>query len=380
MLRRIWSHSRFPCFRCICLLHVKDFSAASPRILRLRDVNESRGYCMSTGGGFEVLRTHHHSHHRGEQRAVGVGRRRRPWRSGSGSRCGWGTRWRWASFVVEAIIKMVALAPRSHRYFKDGWNVFDFIVIVAALIPTTGQFAVIARLARLLRALRLISAVKELRLIISALVRSIPSVGHVSMLMGVIVYIYAIMGYHFFHAHDPENWGSLGLSLLTLFNIITLEGWIEVMAVAMELNGYAWIYFVSFVVVGTFVVINMLIAVIINNLDEAKLERLRELEAPVTAEELMREIRTTRESLSRLESRLDRGGGFGEEDAGLEPGQAVAEDAGLPVVGEVFGVGAHGLDAVSEGGFGPGLGTSIGAVAPEFMGREDDVAVYGVAG
>lgn len=213
-------------------------------------------------------------------------------------------------FIVEAIIKMVALAPRSYRYFKDGWNVFDFLVIVAALIPATGQLAIIARLARLLRALRLISAVKELRLIISALVRSIPSVGHVMVLMGIIVYIYAIMGYHFFHAHDPENWGSLGLSLLTLFNIITLEGWIEVMAVAMELNGYAWIYFVSFVVVGTFVVINLLIAIIINNLDEAKLERLRDLEVPVTADELLREIRTTRESLSRLEARLDRAEGL----------------------------------------------------------------------
>ena len=209
-------------------------------------------------------------------------------------------------FIVEAIIKMVALAPRSHRYFKDGWNVFDFIVIVAALIPATGQFAVIARLARLLRALRLISAVKELRLIITALVRSIPSVGHVMMLMGIIVYIYAIMGYHFFHVDDPQNWGSLGRSCLTLFNIITLEGWTEVMAVAMEINGYAWIYFVSFVVVGTFVVINLLIAIIINNLDEAKLERLRELEEPVTAEELLREIRTTRESLSRLEARIGR--------------------------------------------------------------------------
>lgn len=213
-------------------------------------------------------------------------------------------------FIVEAIIKMVALAPRSYRYFKDGWNVFDFLVIVAALIPATGQLAIIARLARLLRALRLISAVKELRLIISALVRSIPSVGHVMVLMGIIVYIYAIMGYHFFHAHDPQNWGSLGLSLLTLFNIITLEGWIEVMAVAMELNGYAWIYFVSFVVVGTFVVINLLIAIIINNLDEAKLERLRDLEQPVTADELLREIRTTRESLSRLEARLDRAEGL----------------------------------------------------------------------
>ena len=209
-------------------------------------------------------------------------------------------------FIVEAIIKMVALAPRSHRYFKDGWNVFDFVVIVAALIPATGQFAVIARLARLLRALRLISAVKELRLIITALLRSIPSVGHVMMLMGIIVYIYAIMGYHFFHVDDPQNWGSLGRSCLTLFNIITLEGWTEVMAVAMEINGYAWIYFVSFVVVGTFVVINLLIAIIINNLDEAKLERLRELEEPVTAEELLREIRTTRESLSRLEARIGR--------------------------------------------------------------------------
>ena len=191
-------------------------------------------------------------------------------------------------FIVEAIIKMVALAPRSYRYFKDGWNVFDFIVIVAALIPATGQFAVIARLARLLRALRLISAVKELRLIITALVRSIPSVGHVMMLMGIIVYIYAIMGYHFFHADDPQNWGSLGRSFLTLFNIITLEGWTDVMATAMEINPYAWVYFVSFVVVGTFVVINLFIAIIINNLDEAKLERLRELEEPVTSEELLR--------------------------------------------------------------------------------------------
>ena len=103
------------------------------------------------------------------------------------------------------------------------------------------------------------------------------------------------------------------MSLLTLFNIITLEGWIEVMAVAMELNGYAWIYFVSFVVVGTFVVINLLIAIIINNLDEAKLERLRDLEVPVTADELLREIRTTRESLSRLEARLGRVEGLGEK-------------------------------------------------------------------
>ena len=212
-------------------------------------------------------------------------------------------------FIAEAALKMAAKTPRVDRYFRDGWNVYDFLVIVAALIPATGQFAMIARLARLLRTLRLISAVKELRLIISALVRSIPSVGYVMLLMSVIVYIYAVMGYHLFHEHDPDNWRTLGISLLTLFNIITLEGWTEVMQTAMEMNSFAWIYFVSFVIVGTFVVINLFIAIIINNLDEAKLERLRELDEPVSREELLREIRSTRDALARLEKRIDKESG-----------------------------------------------------------------------
>ena len=178
-------------------------------------------------------------------------------------------------------------------------------MIVFALIPATGQFAMIARLARLLRVLRLISTVRDLRLIVAALVRSIPSVGHVMMLMSIIVYIYAIMGYHLFHENDPENWGSLGIALLTLFNVITLEGWTDVMYKAMEAQPLAWLYFVSFVIVGTFVVINLFIAIIINNLDEAKLERLRDIEAPVSREELIREIRATQSALARLEARLD---------------------------------------------------------------------------
>ena len=209
-------------------------------------------------------------------------------------------------FIAEAILKMLALAPRFLRYFKDGWNIFDFLVIVFALVPATGQFAMIARLARLLRVVRLVSAVKDLRLIVAALVRSIPSVGHVIMLMSIVVYIYAIMGYHLFHEHDPENWRTLGISVLTLFNIITLEGWTEIMFTAMELHSIAWVYFVSFVVVGTFVVINLFIAIIINNLDEAKLDRLREIESPVSREELLREIQATQAALRRLEERLDR--------------------------------------------------------------------------
>ena len=208
-------------------------------------------------------------------------------------------------FIVEALLKMLALAPRIDRYFHDGWNVFDFLVIVFSLIPATGQFAMVARLARLLRVLRLVSAIRELRLIVAALVRSIPSVGYVIMLMSIIVYIYAIIGYHLFHEHDPTHWRTLGISVLTLFNIITLEGWTVVMEKAMQVHPWSWIYFVSYVVAATFVVINLFIAIIINNLDEAKAERLRELEPPVSREELLRELRSTRDALRRLEHRLD---------------------------------------------------------------------------
>ena len=219
-----------------------------------------------------------------------------------------------AIFIAEAVLKMTASEPRVVGYFRDGWNVFDFLVIVAALIPALGPMAMIARLARLLRVLRLISTIKELRLIVAALVRSIPSVGHVLMLMSIIVYVYAIIGYYLFHEQDPQNWGNLGTSLLTLFKIITLEGWTDILDTAMEFHPLAWMYFLTFVVVGTFVVINLFIAIIINNLDEEKIERLRELDQPVSREELIREIRSTQEALMRLERRLDIG-----EDAGAQP-------------------------------------------------------------
>ncbi len=209
-------------------------------------------------------------------------------------------------FIVEALLKMTAVAPRLGRYFGDGWNLFDFLVIVFSLIPATGQFAMIARLARLLRVLRLVSTIPELRLIVSTLVRSIPSMGHVLMLMGIIFYIYAVAGYHMFHEHDPVHWDNLGLSLLTLFRVVTLEDWTDVMYTAMELHPLAWMFFVSFVLVGAFVVINLFIAVVINNLDRAKQDRLLELMPPVSREELLQELRETQEKLHRLHQRLER--------------------------------------------------------------------------
>ena len=205
-------------------------------------------------------------------------------------------------FVAEVVLKLTAVWPRPARYFRDPWNDFDFALVTLSLIPATGQFATVARLLRLLRVMRLISAIPELRLIVSTLLRSLPSMGHVVLLMSIVFYIYGVAGFHLFHAHDPQHWGNLGLSLLTLFRVVTLEDWTDVMYTAMELHPLAWIYFVSFVVVGTFVIINLFIAVVINNLESAK--RRQRASQPVSREELLTELQDLKAAVARVEQRL----------------------------------------------------------------------------
>ena len=208
-------------------------------------------------------------------------------------------------FIIEVVLKLAAVAPRFGLYFGNGWNLFDFTVVVLSLIPATEEYALVARLVRVLRVLRLVSAVPQLRLIVATLVRSIPSMGHVIVLMSIILYIYAVTGYHLFHEHDADNWGSLGRSLLTLFQIVTLEGWVEVMDTALEAHPWAWVYFVSFVLIGTFVMLNLFIAVVINNLEASKVAELEELRDPVTHEEVLEELKRTRDALADLQRRLE---------------------------------------------------------------------------
>jgi len=173
-------------------------------------------------------------------------------------------------FVVEIAIRLVAFAPGVHRFFADGWNVFDFTVVALSLLPAVGPFATVARLARLFRALRLVSVVPELRLIVSTMVRSIPSMGHVILLLGLIVYVYAVLGVHLFRGVDPEHWGSLPRAGLTLFEILTLEGWVEVQKASFAATRWAWVFYTTYVVLAVFVVVNLFIAIIINNLETVK--------------------------------------------------------------------------------------------------------------
>jgi voltage-gated sodium channel len=187
-------------------------------------------------------------------------------------------------FMLEAAFKIGCVAPRFRLYFGDGWNLFDFTVVVLSLVPVTGEFALVARLIRVLRVLRLVSAVPQLRLIVATLVRSIPNI---------------------FHEQDPDNWGTLGAALLTLFQIVTLEGWVDVMETAMEAHPWSWVYFVSFVLIGTFVVLNLFIAVVINNLEASKMAELKELAQPTTRDEIIAELRRTRDALVDLERKLE---------------------------------------------------------------------------
>lgn len=210
-----------------------------------------------------------------------------------------------AVFIIEAALKITAVAPRVERYFGNGWNLFDFSIVVLSLIPATGEFALVARLIRVLRVLRLVSAVPQLRLIVATLVRSIPSMGHVILLMSIIFYIYAVTGFHLFHGQDAEHWGTLGAALLTLFQMVTLEGWVDVMDTAMEAHSWSWIYFVSFILIGTFVMLNLFIAVVISNLEASKAAELEELRDPVTHDEVLRELKRTRDALSDLQRRLE---------------------------------------------------------------------------
>jgi len=217
----------------------------------------------------------------------------------------WIHRFIFTAFIAEAFLKITAEAPRFSRYFRQGWNVFDFTIILLSLLPMGDRFAMIARLVRVLRVARIVSILPELRLIISTLLRSLPSMIHIVMLLGVLFYIYGVTGHHFFHGTDPAHWGNLGTSLLTLFSIVTLENWVNIMSVVLPVHPFSWIYFVSFIVIGTFMFVNLFVAVVINNLSEAKKEKLEEMELPGTKQDLLKDLRDTKEALLRLEAKLD---------------------------------------------------------------------------
>jgi voltage-gated sodium channel len=210
-----------------------------------------------------------------------------------------------AVFIFEAAMRLTFQYPRPQRYFRDAWNCFDFGIIMLSLIPIAGEFSTIARLVRLLRITRLITKSTELRAIVSTLVRSIPSIFNILILLSILFFIYAIVGYHLFRDVDPQHWSSFPTSIVTLFQIITLEGWVDVMEPIISiLRPLYWLYFASYILVGTFIIINLFISVIVRKSEEAYKQVQPESEIPLTQQEIMQEIKEIHRILEELEKRI----------------------------------------------------------------------------
>ena len=210
-----------------------------------------------------------------------------------------------AAFVLEIVIRMIAYAPRVHEFFRDGWNLFDFSVVALSLLPAAGPFATIARLARVLRVSRLVSVWPDLRLIIGTMLRSIPSMGHVIALMSLLLYVYGVLGFHLFHDVAPEYWGSLPRALKTLFQTLTLEGWIEV--ADRSQHPMSGIYFTSFIVIAVVVVTNLFIAVVINNLEQVRSEQTHAADEASAHHAVLSRIEALKTELNELETALRKG-------------------------------------------------------------------------
>ncbi|MCX7864292.1 MAG: ion transporter, partial [Novosphingobium sp.] len=197
-----------------------------------------------------------------------------------------------AIFVSEIALKLIAYRL---RFFGNGWNLFDFAIVASALIPG-GAGTSVLRALRILRALRLISVVPKMRQVVSGLLSAIPSMGSVILLLLLVFYVGAVMATNLFGASFPEWFGTIGRSLYSLFQIMTLESWsMGIVRPVMEVHPHAWAFFVPFILVTSFVVLNLFIAIIVSAMHEAA-----DAEATQEREQILHQIKLLREEVAAL--------------------------------------------------------------------------------
>ena len=174
-------------------------------------------------------------------------------------------------FVIEILIRFIG-EPIKSNFFKDGWNIFDTIIVTISLIPIPNNSSfLVLRLLRVFRVLRLISVIPELKQIIEAILQSIKRVFFVSLLLFIILYIYATIGAILFSEDEPSRWGDLGISLITLFQVLTLSSWETVMLPLQEIYWWSWIYFFSFIIICAITILNLVIAILVDVVIQKKL-------------------------------------------------------------------------------------------------------------
>ncbi|WP_439522739.1 ion transporter [Marivita sp.] len=199
-----------------------------------------------------------------------------------------------AIFVIEIGLKLFA---HGWRFFRNGWNLFDFFIVGIALVPATQGFSVLRAL-RILRVLRVISATPRLRRVVEGFITALPGMGSVFLLMALIFYIGAVMATKLFGDAFPEWFGDLGRSAYSLFQIMTLESWsMGIVRPVMEVFPWAWAFFVPFIMVTTFAVVNLLVGLIVNSMQDAHAEESNERTDAYRDQVLVR--------LEAIEKRLD---------------------------------------------------------------------------
>jgi len=210
-------------------------------------------------------------------------------------------------FVLELILRIFAYRI---SFFKDPWSLFDFVVVAIALMPATGQFSVLRAL-RVLRVLRLLSIVPSMRRVVSALLGSLPGLGSIAMVLVLIYYVFAVIATKLFGQAFPEWFGSLGASFYTLFQVMTLESWsMGISRPVMEQYPYAWAFFVPFILIATFTMLNLFIAIIVNTMQtftdqEHALERAEDKKAEQAEQQLMhQQLADIKQELQALRAEL----------------------------------------------------------------------------
>ncbi|MEQ8345205.1 MAG: ion transporter [Sneathiellaceae bacterium] len=206
-------------------------------------------------------------------------------------------------FVVELLLKIYV---QRLRFFRDGWNIFDFIVVGIALVPAAGEFSVLRAL-RVLRVLRLISVIPQMRAVVGALLTALPGMGSVIAVLAIAYYVAAVIATKLYGASFPQWFGSIGSSMYSLFQIMTLESWsMGIVRPVMEVHPLAWLFFVPFIVITSFAVLNLFIALIVNAMqtahdEETQLARAEiESRAQVERAELLTELRALRHEVADL--------------------------------------------------------------------------------
>ncbi|MFJ3801526.1 ion transporter [Streptomyces sp. NPDC090088] len=215
-----------------------------------------------------------------------------------------------AAFTAEILLRLGAYADRPRDFLKDPWNLFDLAVVLCAFLPVVRENATVLRLLRLARVLRTARFLPQLRIVLVAVARSLPGTLSFLLVGALLLYVYAMVGWVFFGRHDPGHYGSIGRAVLTLFLLMTLDGIGDAVHAGLEISRWSLVYYASYVLIASFVLVNVLIGVVITSLDEARemeqetAEASRPAAAPADGPLLLARIAAARQALDALERDL----------------------------------------------------------------------------